>query len=73
MKFGKLFKNYMNNYPNAALPTANRCSMLPYNELRSMAENMYHANRETKVELYHYQNMNKRELTNAVYRALGAI
>jgi len=73
MKFGKLFKNYMNNYPNAAVPTANRCSKLPYNELRSMAKNMYHANRDTKVELNHYQNMTKRQLTHAVYRALGAI
>ena len=73
MAFGKRFKAYMNNYPNAATPSANRCSMLPYNELRTMARTMYHANRNTKVELFHYQNMNKKDLGNAVYRAMGVL
>ena len=73
MAFGKRFKAYMNNYPNAAKPTANRCSLLPYNELRSMAKNMYNANNDSKANLRQYQHMTKRELSNAVYRALGTL
>ena len=73
MAFGKRFKTYMKNYPNAATPTANRCSKLPYNELRTMAKNMYFANGNSRMELYHYQNMTKHNLANAVYRAMGTL
>ena len=73
MAFGKRFKAYMKNYPNAAKPSANRCSLLPYGELRSMAKNMYNANDDSKANLYKYQHMTKTDLANAVYRALGTL
>jgi hypothetical protein len=73
MKYGKKFTKYMNTFPNAAKPSANRCSALPYNELKAMAKNIYHNNRDAKVELYKYQNMPKNELVNSVFRALDTL
>ena len=73
MAFGKRFNAYMKKYPNAAVPSANRCSQLPYNELRTMAKTMYYDNRDSKIQLYRYQNMTKTNLANAVYHAMGTL
>lgn len=72
MAFGKRFKAYMKRYPNVN-PTANRCSELPYVELRSMAKNLYFENNESKEYLQKYQNMKHQDLSNAVYHAMGTL
>lgn len=73
MVFGKRFTAYMNNYPNADKPSANRCSKLSYNELRSIAKNLYRANDDAKNELYNYPHMNRTDLSNSVYHAMGTL
>lgn len=73
MNYGKRFTKYINVFPNATKPSTNRCSTLPYNELKAMAKNLYHNNRDAKIELYKYQNMPAHELKNSVYRALGTL
>ena len=69
--FGKRFRAYMRNYPEAQKPTQNRCSKLQYSELKNMAKTMYHYSDGTKERLFKYQNMPKAELAGAVYDALG--
>lgn len=73
MIYGKRFKKYMQTFPDAAKPSTNRCSTLPYGELKAMAKNIYHNNRDAKVELYKYQNMPANELRNSVFRALDTL
>ena len=36
MKYGYLFRNYMEDYEH--IPSTNRCSTLPYKELKLMAK-----------------------------------
>lgn len=77
MKYGKLFKHYINDYNHS--PTTNRCSTLPHKELKLMAKNMYmDAKRFTMLyeepnPLTKYQQMNHSELILAVYNALNIL
>ena len=66
MKFGKLFTKFLVKYPDVKL-TANRCSNLPYAELKMMAKVMYPNN----VGIPHYyMRMSHPLLADTVYSAL---
>lgn len=76
MKYGRLFRNYIEDF--AHTPSTNRCSTLPYKELKLMAKNMYHIIKNDIVlddidrnPLINYQRMNQNELAVSVYEALN--
>ena len=73
MNYGKRFTKYINRFPDAERPSANRCSMLSYRELRTMAKNMYSVNNNTRGALNNYQRTPQAGLANMVYRALDEI
>ena len=74
MKYGKLFREFINTYDYA--PSKNRCSSLSYNELKTMAKFMYydivevikHDKRYNPLDMYMRQN--RAELQINVYKAL---
>lgn len=74
MKYGKLFKCYINEYGHK--PSDTRCSRLSYKELKEMAKNMYTDVKEScnmwndENPLLNYTRMTKNELPKAVYDAL---
>lgn len=76
MKYGPLFRNYIKEF--AHIPSTNRCTTLPYKELKIMAKNMYPTLKSDEVArhirknpLVNYMRMPKNELTLAVYEALN--
>lgn len=76
MKYGRLFKNYMGDFDHT--PSNNRCTLLPYNELKTMAKNMYPiikldmiAGHVRHNPLTNYMRLSKNELALAVYDALN--
>ena len=76
MKYGKLFKSYIEDFNH--LPSNNRCTLLPYNELKIMAKNMYPIIKQDKIAghvrhnpLVNYMRMTKNNLAIAVYDALN--
>ena len=77
MKYGKLFRNYMEDFNHT--PSTNRCSTLPYKELKLMAKNMYNVIKNDVVHdnadnpLFGYMRKNKDELALSVYKALMLI
>lgn len=70
MKFGKLFKKLIANYPEFANLSANRCSLLTYKELRAIAKALYPAHKNI---LYKYFFKNKADLAATVYNAMLAM
>jgi hypothetical protein len=76
MKYGPLFRNYIEDF--AHTPSTNRCTTLPYTELKQMAKNMYptiksdvRAHHVRNNPLVNYMRMPKQELAVAVYEALN--
>lgn len=75
MKYGKLFRNFIDKF--GFTPSTNRCSTLPYNELKTMAKFMYsdvkdfcnEYDRHNPLDMYMRQNHN--ELVLNVYNALN--
>lgn len=74
MKYGKLFRDYIKTYNHR--PSTNRCSTLPYKELKQMAKNMY-PNIKQRCDvfgahniLFEYMKMPHHRLSKAVYQAL---
>ena len=74
MKYGYLFRNYMEDYDHT--PSTNRCSTLPYKELKLMAKNLYKTVKENceiqkdENPLFNYTRMPADILVKAVYKAL---
>lgn len=74
MKYGYLFRNYIEDF--AHTPSTNRCSTLPYKELKLMAKNLYKAVKEQCEQwndanpLFNYTRMPADKLAKAVYKAL---
>lgn len=76
MKYGPLFRNYIEDF--AHTPSTNRCTTLPYVELKQMAKNMYptiksdyNAGHVRYNPLSDYMRMPKQALAVAVYEALN--
>lgn len=65
MKYGKLFKNYIEKYGET--PESNRCSSCDRSTLLHMAHNMYQDNKNV---LKNYMRTNTNDLSKNVYRAL---
>lgn len=74
MKYGYLFRNYIKDF--AHIPSTNRCSTLPYKELKLMAKNLYKIVKEEfeqwneESPLFNYTRMPADKLAKAVYKAL---
>ena len=74
MKYGELFKDYINKYNHK--PSTNRCSTLPYKELKQMAKNLYPDVKQCcdifaeDNMLLGYMKMPQPQLALAVYQAL---
>jgi hypothetical protein len=74
MKYGKLFRDYIEKYNHE--PSTNRCSTLPYKELKQMAKNIYpDVKRSCDIfkdnnMLFEYMKMPHYQLSKAVYQAL---
>lgn len=74
MRYGKMFKNFINTYDY--IPSKNRCSSLTYNELRMMAKLMYYdiveicKQQDQYNPLDMYMRQNHQELIINVYKAL---
>jgi len=75
MKYGRLFRNYIEDF--AHTPSTNRCSTLPYKELKLMAKNMYPIIKDEIIidninnPLINYQRKDQEELAISVYEALN--
>ena len=67
MKYGKLFTKLIELYPEFKNLSANKCSLLTYNELRAIAKVLYPANKDT---LNKYIFFSKDKLAAAVYLTL---
>lgn len=67
MKYGKLFKKLIANYPQFANLSANKCSDLTYKELRAIAKVLYYKDKDT---LNRYFFKTKGDLAKMVYMAL---
>lgn len=74
MKYGKLFRDYIEHYNHK--PSTNRCSTLPYKELKQIAKNIY-PNVKQFCDvfgdyniLFEYMKMPHHKLSKAVYQAL---
>lgn len=74
MKYGPLFRGYIRDYNHT--PSANRCTKMPYKELKQMAKNLYLDVKEEcnmwndNNPLSEYMRMSKEQLPNAVWNAL---
>lgn len=74
MKYGKLFRNYIEKYNHK--PSTNRCSTLPYKELKQVAKNIYPDVKDCcyvfgdNNMLFEYMKMPHHQLSKAVYQAL---
>ena len=77
MKYGKLFTNFIDKFN--FVPSSNRVSTLPYNELKRMAKEMYAEVKEfcefeeRKNPLDMYMRQSKQELIMNVYQALNIV
>lgn len=78
MKYGKLFREYIKDYVEdyAHMPSTNRCSTLPYKELKLIAKTLYKDVKEDCERwknvnpLFNYTRMPADTLAKAVYKAL---
>lgn len=74
MKYGKLFKEFINAF--GFYPIANKCSALPYSDLKLMAKYMYGdvvdvcADEDIPNPLEAYMRQSKELLSRNVYTAL---
>lgn len=74
MKYGKLFRDYIEKHNHK--PSTNRCSTLPYKELKQMAKNIYPDVKHCcdifadNNMLLGYMKMPHHQLSKAVYQAL---
>jgi hypothetical protein len=68
MKYGKLFRGLQGEFPQFNKLSGNRCSTLPYKELRNVAGTLYRAG--MKVVGSDYMRTSKDELAGRVFRAL---
>lgn len=74
MKYGYLFINYIDDFKHT--PSTNKCSTLPYKELKAMAKNMYKTVKDEcelwddENPLFNYTRMPADKLAKAVYKAL---
>lgn len=77
MKYGKLFRMLVDKYNFT--PSKNRCSLLPYKELKSIAKIIYEDTKEmarilgVNNPLSNYVRQSKDVLTTTVYNALEMI
>ena len=65
MKYGKLFKKFMNKYPQFNDFSANRFSELSHKELWNMAKTLYRDGHNENLK--HYQNMSHDILAGNVW------
>lgn len=70
MKFGKLFTKLIQQYPEFATLSANRCSSLTYKELKSIAKKLYPTNKELLIE---YMRKSREDLAANIYKALKTL
>lgn len=68
MKYGKLFKKLIANYPQFNNLSSNKCSGLSYKELRAIAKALYPNDKNT---LNRYFFKTREDLAKVVYKALG--
>lgn len=70
MTFGKLFTKLIQQYPEFATLSANRCSLLTYKELKSMAKKLYPTNKDILVG---YMRKSREDLAAIIYKALKTL
>lgn len=69
MKYGKLFRKFQSEFNGFNNLSANRCSELPYKELRDVAGTLYRAGEKGHIKS-DYMRTNRALLAGNVYNAL---
>lgn len=67
MVYGRLFKKLQAAHPEFKNLSANKCSLLTYKELKSIAKALYS---DHKITLKNYQSSAHAKLAGMVYRSL---
>lgn len=70
MKYGKLFRGLQAEFKGFDNLSANRCSELPYNELKKVAGTLYRAGIRDDIK-HDYMRTNRARLAQNVYNALS--